>query len=79
MNLHTSPQRKKEASRLWAKLVTKLVTSVTQDQKPLERHLTKVVSHKLGILTISDQSLKQLQFNREEVGHNERPLKTLNL
>ena len=79
MNLHTSPQRKKETSRLWAKLVTKLVTSVTRDQEPLEGHLTKVVSHKLGILTISNQSLKQLQFDREEVVHNKRQLKTLNL
>ena len=59
--------------------MTKLVTSKTQNLKVPKRTADQSDPIKLEILTIADQALEQLQFDSEEIVHDQGPLETLDL
>ena len=59
--------------------MAKLVTSKTQNLKVPRRTADQSDPSKLEILTIADQSLEQLQFDSEEIVHDQGPLQTLDL
>ena len=59
--------------------MTKLVKSKTQNLKVPKRTADQSDPTKLEILTFADQALEQLQFDSEEIVHDQGPLETLDL
>ena len=59
--------------------MTKLVTSKTQNLKVPKRTTDQSDPTKLETLTIADQALEQLQFDSEEIVHDQGSLETLDL